>query len=120
MGESLESECNFEEVFWAWNGILVKKTSFGYQEGINSSRVPMTEKALLPSNDQTYGMELTSESEDFVETECDRNERLLYLTEMKDYCKDNVGFSCISVLYVRRQFVIDSLFDCTPSPVYWV
>ena len=36
------------------------------------SRLPMTEKALLP-----YGMEITSESEDRVETECDGNERLL-------------------------------------------
>ena len=38
---------------------------------------PMTGKALLPSDDLTYGMERTSESEDLVETECDRNERLL-------------------------------------------
>ena len=40
------------------------------------SRGPMTENALLPSDDLTYGMERTSESEDLVETECDRNERL--------------------------------------------
>ena len=40
-------------------------------------RGPMTEKALLPSDDRTYGMERTSESEDRVETECDGNERLL-------------------------------------------
>ena len=39
------------------------------------SRGPMTEKALLPSDDRTYGLEKTSESEDCV-------------TEMKDYCKD--------------------------------
>ena len=38
---------------------------------------PMTEKALLPSGDRTYGMERTSELEDLVETECHRNERLL-------------------------------------------
>ena len=37
----------------------------------------MTEKALLPSDDRTYGMERTSESEDLVETECEGNERLL-------------------------------------------
>ena len=37
----------------------------------------MTEKAFLPSDDRTYGMERTSESEDRVETECDGNERLL-------------------------------------------
>ena len=37
----------------------------------------MTEKALLPSDDRTYGTERTSESEDRVETECDVNERLL-------------------------------------------
>ena len=36
----------------------------------------MTENALLPSDDQTYGMERTSESEDLVETDCDGNERL--------------------------------------------
>ena len=41
------------------------------------SRGPMTEKALLPSDDLTYGMERTSESEDLVEKECDGNERLL-------------------------------------------
>ena len=37
----------------------------------------MTEKALFPSDDRTYGMERTSESKDRVETECDKNERLL-------------------------------------------
>ena len=46
------------------------------------SRGPMTEKALLPSDDLTYRMERTSESEDRVETEYDGNEG------MKDYCKD--------------------------------
>ena len=43
-------------------------------------RGPMTEKALLQSDDLTYGMERTSESEDRhhrVKTECDGNERLL-------------------------------------------
>ena len=40
-------------------------------------RGPMTDKALLPSVDLTYGMERTSESEDLVETECDGNERIL-------------------------------------------
>ena len=44
------------------------------------SRGPMTEKAHLPSDDLTYGMERTSELEDRVETECDGNLRL--------YCKD--------------------------------
>ena len=37
----------------------------------------MTENALFPSDDLTYGMERTSKSEDLVETECDGNERLL-------------------------------------------
>ena len=32
------------------------------------SRGPMTEKAILPSDDRTYGIEKTSESEDLVET----------------------------------------------------
>ena len=40
----------------------------------------MTEYALLPSDDLTYEMERTSESEDLVETAS--------VTEMKDYCKD--------------------------------
>ena len=34
----------------------------------------MTEKAIFPSDDRTYGMERTSESEDLVETECDGNQ----------------------------------------------
>jgi hypothetical protein len=41
------------------------------------SRGPMTEKAFLPSDDLTYGMERTGESEDLVEAKCDGNERLL-------------------------------------------
>ena len=41
------------------------------------SRGPMTEKALLPSDDLTYRIERMSESEDLVEIECDGNERLL-------------------------------------------
>ena len=41
------------------------------------SREPMTEKALLPSDDRTNRMERTSESEDPVETEFGGNERLL-------------------------------------------
>ena len=41
------------------------------------SRGPMTETALLPSDDRTNRMERTSESEDLVETEFVGNERLL-------------------------------------------
>ena len=41
------------------------------------SREPMTEKALLLSDDRSNRMERMSESEDLVETECDGNERLL-------------------------------------------
>ena len=36
----------------------------------------MTEEALLQHDDQTYGMERTSESEDLVETKCDGIEKL--------------------------------------------
>ena len=43
----------------------------------------MTEKALLPSDELTYGMDRTSESEHRVETD---------VTEMKDYCKDILEF----------------------------
>ena len=78
MGKSLGRERNFEGVFWAWNGILVEMDEFRVSGGSEfQSRGPMTEKALLPSDDRTYGMERTSESEDRVETECDGNERLL-------------------------------------------
>ena len=41
----------------------------------------MTEMALLPSDDRTYGMERTSESEELVETECDGNETLKELDQ---------------------------------------
>ena len=41
------------------------------------SREPMTEKALLPSDDRSNRMERTSESEDLVETEFIGNEKLL-------------------------------------------
>ena len=58
------------------------------------------------SDDLTYGMEKTSESEDFrVETECDGNERLLVkICRLSD---------SVSVLYVRRLRVCSqiSLFD---------
>ena len=62
---SLERKVGREFEFWVSGGSEFQ------------SRGPMTEKALLPSDDLTYGMERTSESEDRVETECDGNERLL-------------------------------------------
>ena len=65
----------------------------------------MTEKALLPSDDLTYGMERTSESEDRVETECD---------EMKDYCKMCRLLICECFVCEKTEFVIDSLFDWKP------
>ena len=40
------------------------------------SREPMTENAFSPSDDLTYGMERTSESEYLVETEYDGYERV--------------------------------------------
>ena len=70
------------------------------------SRGPMTEKALLPSGDRTYGMERTSESEDRVETECDGNERLSVKICRLLICK---CFVC-----EKTDFVIDSLFDGKP------
>ena len=62
---SLERNIGREDKFWVSRGSEFQ------------SRGPMTEKALLPSDDMTYGMERKSESEDRVETECDGNERLL-------------------------------------------
>ena len=67
------------------------------------SRRPMTEKALLPSDDLTYGMERTSESEDLVETECDGNERLFVKICSLLICK---CFVC-----EKTEFVINCLFD---------
>ena len=66
-------------VFWSGNGILVEKgDEFRVSGGSEfQSRGPMTEKAILPSDNRTYEMERTRESEDRVETECDGNERLL-------------------------------------------
>ena len=59
--------------------LLAKKTSFGYQDGVNSRVVDRCQRKpfKLPSDDRTYGMKRTSESEDRVGTECDGNERLL-------------------------------------------
>ena len=55
-----------------------KEDEFRVSEGTEfQNSGPMIEKALLPKDDWTYGMERTSESEDLVETECDENERLL-------------------------------------------
>ena len=58
------------------NRIIGKKNEFQISGGSEfQSRGLMTEKALLPNDDRTYGMERTSE--DIVETECDGNQRLL-------------------------------------------
>ena len=61
---------------------LERKTGREFENRVSGgsefqSRGPMTENALLPSDDLTYGMERTSESEDLVETECEGKERLL-------------------------------------------
>ena len=77
MGKSLRRERNFEEVCLSLERNIGRKDEFrvsGWSEF--QSRGPMTEKAPLLSDDRTYGMERTSESEDRVETECDGNERL--------------------------------------------
>ena len=78
MGKSLGRECNFEEVCFEPGTEVGKEFEFRVSGGREfQSRGPMTEKAHLPSDDLTYGMDRTSESEDRVETECDGNERLL-------------------------------------------
>ena len=78
MGKSLGRERNLKKC------VLSLERNIGREDEFRVSgrsefqrRGPMTEKALLPSDDRTYGMERTSESEDRVETECDGNERLL-------------------------------------------
>ena len=78
MGKSLGRECNFKRDILSLERNIGKEDEFQVSEGSEfKSRGPMTEKALLPSDDRTYGMERTSELEDLVETECDGNERLL-------------------------------------------
>ena len=69
--KSLGRESNFEDL----ERNIGREDEFRVSGGSEfQSRGPMTEKALLPSDDRTYGMERTSER---VETECDGNERLL-------------------------------------------
>ena len=76
MGKSLGRESNFEEVCLRLEQNIGKEDEFRVSGGSEfQSRGPMTEEALLPIDDRTYGMERTSE--DLVETECDGNERLL-------------------------------------------
>ena len=78
MGKSLERERNFEKGDLSRERKIGREDVFRVSGGSEfQSRGPMTEKALLPSDDLTYGMDRTSESEDRVETECDGNERLL-------------------------------------------
>ena len=62
---SLEENTGAEDKFWASGGSEFQ------------SHGTMTEEALLPSDNRTYGMEKTSESEDLVETESDKYGRLL-------------------------------------------
>ena len=76
MRKSLGRECNFEEV--CFEPGVGKEFEFRVSGGSEfQSRGPMTEKALLSSDDLTYGMDRTSESEDLVETECGGNDKLL-------------------------------------------
>ena len=82
MGKSLGGNAIFKRCVLSLEQNIGKEDEFRVSGGSEfQSRGPMTEKALLPSDDLTYGMERTSESEDLVETECD-------VTEMKDYFKD--------------------------------
>ena len=66
MGKSLGRERNFDECFELGTEYWQRRVSGNRRELI---REPMTEKALLPSDDRTNRMERTSESKDLVETE---------------------------------------------------
>ena len=64
MGKSLGRERNFEECVLSLERNIGREDEFRVSGGSEfQSRGPMTEKALLPSDDRTYGMERTSESE---------------------------------------------------------
>ena len=78
MGKSLGRERNLKRCVLSLERNIGREDEFRVSGGSEfQSLGPMTVKALLPSDDRTYGMERTSESEDRVETECDGNERLL-------------------------------------------
>ena len=63
--KSLGRESNFEEVCLSLERNIGREDEFWVSGGSEfQSRGPMTEKALLPSDDLTYRMERTSESED--------------------------------------------------------
>ena len=65
----------------------------------------MTEKAILPNDDRTYGMKKkTNESADLVETECNGNESV-------KICRFLI---CKCFLCEKTEFVLDSLFDWKP------
>ena len=75
--------------FWGGNAILERcvlslERKIGKEfvfrvsrESEFKSRGPMTEKAILPSDDLTHGMERKSVSEDLVETEYDGIEKTI-------------------------------------------
>ena len=79
MGKSLGRNAILKRCVLSLKRNIGKEDEFRVSGGSEfQSRGPMTEKALLPSDDLTYGMERTSEkSEELVETECDGNDRLL-------------------------------------------
>ena len=77
MGKSLGRNAILKRCVLSLERKIGKEFEFRVSGGSEfQSRGPMTENALLSSDDRTNGMERTSESEDLVETECDGNERL--------------------------------------------
>ena len=72
----------------------------------------MTENALLSSDDLTYGMERTSESEDLAETVWRKLKTIVKICRL---------LICKCFLCEKTDFVIDSLFDWKPVQFlkYW-
>ena len=68
MGKSLARERNFERN-------IGREDKFRVSGG--SDFQSWTDESPFASDDRTYGMERTSESEDRAETKCDGNERLM-------------------------------------------
>ena len=114
MGKSLGRERNFEEVCFESGTVernIGREDEFRVSGGSEfQSRGP--EKALLPSDDLTYGMKRTSESEDRVETECDGNKRCRLLICKCFVCenyyyyyyyKNLITRQCQSVMTNRRR-----------------
>ena len=88
-------------VFWVWNGILVEKTSFGYQKGWNSRAVNRWQRK--PFCQVMIGHIWNGKNKGIRRSCRNRMWRELWKTIVKICRIVVVGCWFVSVLYVRRQ-----------------